>query len=290
MDDAGATLREVIPLWPDGPPTKGPELVELSERPQFPTGDTVGRLRNVSNPTITVYRPAVANGVGVIVAPGGGWRVVMWEHEGSSVAEWLAERGYTAFLLKYRVAPTTPDQARYDAESAAMNASLFAPKPAAQAARHIDELLKDETTRLGRQLQVEDGRRALRIVRERAADYGVDPEKVGMIGFSAGAFLCVDVALSEPGLAFIAPIYGGDVAGRTVPADAPPLFTCLALDDHLLFRIVEGMYFDWSNADRPAEIHVYRRGSHGFGMLKQGFPSDGWIELFGAFLADLGLK
>ncbi|HEY1415349.1 MAG TPA: alpha/beta hydrolase [Caulobacteraceae bacterium] len=290
MDDAGATIREVIELWPDGPPTKGPDLVELSERPLFPTGDTVGRLRNVSNPTITVYRPATANGVGVIVAPGGGWRVVMWEHEGSSVAEWLAERGYTAFLLKYRVAPTTPDLERYEAESLAMMTALSAPRAAAKAARHIDEILKDETTRLGRELQVEDGRRALRLVRERAAEFGVDPGKIGMIGFSAGAFLCVDVALAEPGLAFIAPIYGGDVAGRPIPADAPPLFTCLALDDHLLFRIVEGAYYDWSNADRPAEIHVFRRGAHGFGMLKQGFPSDGWIDLFGAFMADLGLK
>jgi dienelactone hydrolase len=206
------------------------------------------------------------------------------------VAEWLAERGYTAFLLKYRVAATDPDPEKYDSQMMAMSTSLYAPKPAAQAPRHFNELVDDETTRFGRKIQVEDGIRALRLVRKRAAEFGVDAEKVGMIGFSAGAFLAADVALAEPGLAFIAPIYGGDAAGRPIGPDAPPLFTCVARDDFVMFRIVEGLYHDWSMADRPAEIHIFRRGAHGFGMLKQGAPSDRWIDLFGDFLADLGLK
>jgi acetyl esterase/lipase len=290
MDDAGATIHEVIELWPDGPPTRGPDLEEISERAAMPNGLELGRLRNVSRPTLTVYRPAVANGVGVIVVPGGGWRVLMWEHEGTDLVHWLTERGYTAFLLKHRLAATTPDKDQYEAENLAMVTALSTPRPAAKAPRHIDEILKDETTRFGRKIQIEDGIQALRLVRERAGEFDVDPDKVGMAGFSAGAFLAVDVALSEPGLAFIAPIYGGDVAGRSVPPDAPPLFTCLALDDHLLFRIIEGAYFDWTNADRPGEIHVFRRGAHGFGMMKQGLPSDGWVDLFGAFLADLGLS
>jgi acetyl esterase/lipase len=290
MDDAAKPALEVIDLWPDGPPTEGPELVEISETATMPNGVNLGRLRNVSKPTITVYRPAVANGVGVIVVPGGGWRVLMWEHEGTDLVNWLTERGYTAFLLKHRLAPTAPDKEQYEAESLAMSATLMTPRPASQAPRHIADILKDETTRFGRQIQVEDGIRALQLVKQRAAEFGVDAGKVGMVGFSAGAFLCVDVALAEPGLAFIAPIYGGDVAGRPVPADAPPFFTCLALDDRLLFRIIEGAYFDWSNADRPAEIHVFRRGAHGFGMMKQGFPSDRWVDLFGDFMADLGLN
>jgi len=73
-----------------------------------------------------------------------------------------------------------------------------------------------------------------------------------------------------------------------VPANAPPLFTCIAGDDRLLFRVVEGLYFDWSNADVESEIHVFRRGNHGFGMVKQGLPSDGWIDLFEAWLKDIG--
>ena len=135
-----------------------------------------------------------------------------------------------------------------------------------------------------------DGRRAVAIVRERARDWGVDPAKVGMIGFSAGAFLCTDVAMDPQGppLAFVAPIYGGETRGKPVPADAPPLFTCIAGDDRFLFKVVEGLYADWSNADRPAELHVFNRGGHGFGMVKQNIPADRWIDLFGDWLKDIG--
>ena len=75
---------------------------------------------------------------------------------------------------------------------------------------------------------------------------------------------------------------------RPVPADAPPLFTAIAQDDRLLFRVVEQMWCDWSDADRPAELHIFRRGQHGFGMVRQGQPVDRWIDLFGDFMADLG--
>lgn len=112
-----------------------------------------------------------------------------------------------------------------------------------------------------------------------------------MVGFSAGAFLVVDVAMEPKAapLAFVAAIYGGETLGRTVPADAPPLFTCIAQDDTLLYRVIEGLYSDWTDARRSAELHVYRRGQHGFGMIKQGFPSDRWIEQCHEWLADLGL-
>jgi dienelactone hydrolase len=286
--------REVIALWPDGPPTKGPDVAEIAFQQPALDGSSITILRNVSQPTITVFRPApdAANGVGVIVAPGGGWRILAWDHEGIDVAEWLAARGYTAFLLKYRVAPTPADPAEFAATSAAMTARLAEPRPAAQAPRHIEELLTDETTRFGRQLSVEDGRCALALVRGRAGEWGVDPARIGMMGFSAGAFLTIDVALAPEGqdLAFVAPIYGGGVAGRTVPAEAPPLFTCIARDDRLLFRVVEGLYHDWCEADRSAELHVFRRGGHGFGMVKQGAPVDGWIDLLAAWLADFGFK
>ena len=89
-------------------------------------------------------------------------------------------------------------------------------------------------------------------------------------------------------LAFIAPVYGGETMGRPVPADAPPPFTALAQNDALLYRVVEGLYSDWTDAGRSAEMHIYRRGEHDFGMVKQGMPSDGWIRLFEEWLADLG--
>lgn len=89
-------------------------------------------------------------------------------------------------------------------------------------------------------------------------------------------------------LAFVAPIYGGETLGRAVPADAPPLFTVMAQDDYL-YRLAEGLYADWTDAERSAEMHIYRRGNHGFGMVKQGTPSDRWINLFHEWLADQGL-
>jgi len=297
-DDARADVitrtesTEVFRLWPEEPPTKGPDLAEISYLQPALDGSKIAMLRNVSEPTITVFRPAAgaANGVGVIVAPGGGWRILAIEHEGITLAEWLAARGYTAFLLKYRVAATPADPAEFLAAAERMSKPLAEPRPASKAPKAIEEILRDDTTAFGRKLSIEDGRRALSLVGERAAEWGVDPAKVGMVGFSAGAFLTIDVALSPEGsgLAFVAPIYGGGAAGRPIPANAPPLFTCIAQDDRLLFRVVEGLYHDWSEADRPAELHIFRRGGHGFGMVKQGAPADGWVDLFGAWLKDLG--
>jgi acetyl esterase/lipase len=88
--------------------------------------------------------------------------------------------------------------------------------------------------------------------------------------------------------AFVAPIYRGETLERPVPADAPPLFTVMAQDD-FLYRLAEGLYADWTDAERSAEMHIYRCGNHGFGMVKQGLPSDRWINLFHEWLADQGL-
>jgi acetyl esterase/lipase len=164
------------------------------------------------------------------------------------------------------------------------------PLPAAKAPRTLTDLLPDEGVAFGRAIAHDDGCRALALVRERAADFGVSPDRIGMIGFSAGAFLAADVAMEPRGapLAFVAPIYGGETGGRPVADDAPPLFTCIAQDDRILFKVVEGLYADWSNADRPAELHIFTRGAHGFGMVKRGLPVDRWIDLFGDWLVDQG--
>lgn len=105
-----------------------------------------------------------------------------------------------------------------------------------------------------------------------------------------GAFLAVDVALEPDGKppAFVAPIYGGETSGRTVSADAPPLFTTIAQDDRRLLRMVEGLYADWTAADRPAELHLFTKGGHGFGMVRRGLPVDRWIDLLGDWLAERG--
>jgi acetyl esterase/lipase len=149
----------------------------------------------------------------------------------------------------------------------------------------------DPTLPLAREIAAEDGRRAVEIVREQAAEWGVKPNRIGMIGFSAGAFLAADVAMDPRAapLAFVAPIYGGETQGRPVPADAPSLFTAVAQDDRMMFRIVEGLYADWSSADRPAELHVFTLGGHGFGVAKRGLPVDRWSDLLGDWLADQSL-
>ena len=126
-------------------------------------------------------------------------------------------------------------------------------------------------------------------VRSHEAPATVDPAKVGMIGFSPGAFLVVDITVDPRAapLAFVAAIYGGETLGLPIPEDAPPLFTCIAQDDVLLYRVVEGLYSDWTDDGRSAELHIYRRGNHGFGMAKQRMPSDRWIDQFRDWLADL---
>ncbi len=197
------------------------------------------------------------------------------EAQGTDVAEWFAARGFTAFLLKYRLSATPSDPAEFAASMAAEGAMLASPLSAAKAPRAISELMRNEALPYAREVAADDGRRALQLVRERAAEFQVEPHRVGLIGFSAGAFLVADVALDPQGPppAFVAPIYGGETRGRPVPADAPPLFTVVAHDDRYLFHMVEGLYSDWSMADRSCELHVFARGAHGFGMVRQGLPA-----------------
>jgi acetyl esterase/lipase len=286
--------QAVVRLWPDGPPRElagavGPEVTFRG--PVGVAAETV-MLRNVADPTLTIFRPTTAkpNGIGVIVCPGGGWRLLAWEHEGIDVADWLTSLGYTAFLLKYRVRGTPAKQSDYDADMVKLASRIDVTRRGRKAPRTIGDVVPYETIRDAREAAADDGRRAIEIVRQGAKDWGIDPDKVGMIGFSAGAFLVVDVAIdprAKP-LAFVAPIYGGETLGRVVPADAPPLFTVMAQDDILLYRLAENLYSDWTDAERSAEMHIYRRGDHGFGMVKQGAPSDRWINLFHDWLADQG--
>jgi acetyl esterase/lipase len=290
---AETSVHPVIRLWPDGPPSSLPDVgPEAVFRNPAAGGAETDMLRNVSDPTLTVFAPdpAKANGVGVIVCPGGGWQILAWEHEGVDMARWLAARGYAAFLLKYRLRGTPPDPAVFAEASAKLAARLAGPIPGAQAPRSMAAVIRDPSIPVAREVAADDGRRAVEIVRERATEWGVNPERVGMVGFSAGAFLTIDVAMDPRAapLAFAAPIYGGETQGRPIPADAPPVFTVIAQDDRLLFRVVEGLFADWSSADRPAELHIFAKGGHGFGMVRRGLPVDRWTDLFADWLADQG--
>jgi acetyl esterase/lipase len=294
---AAADAIETIGLWPDGPPTRI-EGVPPEEEFPVPEGIAAGTtfLRNISDPSLLVFGPqGSSNGQGIIVVPGGGWTISAWTHEGLDVADWLTSLGYTAFLLKYRVRATDPDLMKFAAEQAALDAGLAAGLAARLLPSAISDLIApgsdlEPTYLQARAACADDGRRAIKIVREQAGRFDVNPDTVGMIGFSAGAFLIVDVALDPQAeqVAYIAPIYGGETRGAPVPADAPPLFTAAAQDD-ILIKIVEGVHADWASANRSSELHVFARGAHGFGMVKQGMPSDHWTDLFLAWLDDLSL-
>ncbi|HWF16041.1 MAG TPA: dienelactone hydrolase family protein [Acidimicrobiales bacterium] len=245
---------------------------------------------------MTVFAPqGSGNGMGVIVVPGGGWTVSAWTHEGLDVAPWLTALGYTVFLLKYRVRATDPDPLVFEAQQAALDAGLATGLATRVWPRAISDLISTGSALEAPYLEArtacaDDGRRAIELVREHAERFGVRADTVGMIGFSAGAFLIVDVALDPRAeqVAFIAPIYGGETRGAAIPAEAPPLFTAAAQDD-ILIRIVERLHADWTAANRSSELHVFARGAHGFGMVHQGLPSDQWTDLFIAWLSDLGL-
>jgi acetyl esterase/lipase len=292
-----ADAPEVISLWPEGPPTRiegVPGEVEFPVSAGLAAGGTF--LRNVSEPTLTVFAPQGAgNGMGIIIVPGGGWTINAWTHEGLDVAGWLTSLGYTAFLLKYRLRATDPDQQAFEAMQAAIDEGLAAGLAARLMPGAISDLIGPgselEPSYLeARAACADDGRRAIELVREQAGRFGINPATIGMIGFSAGAFLIVDVALDPRAeqVAYIAPIYGGETRGAPVPADAPPMFAAAARDD-ILIKIVEGVVADWTAANRSAELHVFARGQHGFGLVKQGLPSDRWTDLFTAWLADLDL-
>src|SRR5882757_2145194 len=135
---------EIITLWPDGPPTRidgVPDEVAYSLRHGVAAGTTM--LRNISEATLTVFTPpdGMANGVGVIVVPGGGWTINAWTHEGVDVAHWLTALGHTAFVLKYRVQASDPDQAAFEALMAGMDAVLAAPMPSANKPRTISQVI-----------------------------------------------------------------------------------------------------------------------------------------------------
>ncbi len=159
--------NEIIKLWQDAPPTKlektGPE-VEF--RGFGGTSEATLMLRNVSEPTLTVYRPtSKPNGIGVIVCPGGGWRILAWQHEGIDVARWLAGRGYTAFLLKYRVRGTPNDPKQFEAEMTAMQTQINVDRPAREAPRKMTDIIPAAMIAEPRAAAADDGRRAIAIVR-----------------------------------------------------------------------------------------------------------------------------
>lgn len=228
--------------------------------------------RNVSVATLTPFLPdpAKATGAAVVVAPGGGFRTLSMDNEGWDVAKALADRGVAAFVLKYRLNQTPRDMPAFERSMREMfSGAARPPRPAPGAAI------------TGLAPQIADARAAFALIRSRAKEWRIDPGRVGMIGFSAGAMLTIATTLAgqDAKPAFIADIYG-PLAPVTVPADAPPLFVALAADDPLFGNSEYGLVDGWRAAKRPVEFHLYEQGGHGFGMYRKETTSTGWFEAF----------
>ncbi len=266
----------VISLWPDGTP--GIDDESGDEQESFLPPDKVKVVRNVTRPTLTVYLPKVAANThtAVIVCPGGAFHFLAIEHEGTDVASWLVDRGVAALVLRYRVVRTSSNDEEFQ--------------------KQFRETMSDwESARAllsqASGLAIADGKQAVRVARRLAPDWGIDSNRIGLLGFSAGGAVASGVALkndAESRPDFVAPIYGAPWEDVAVPADATPMFLALASDDDMAVRSSLPLYSKWRDAGHSAELHVFSRGGHGFGMRKQGLPSDRWIELFGDWLGGLG--
>ena len=269
---------KVIEVWPDGlSEMEGQMDEEQAIKSPF---DGFTWVRNVKNPTLTAYLPdpSMANGTAVIVAPGGGFHFLSMESEGSQVAEWLVERGIAAFVLKYRLVPTPQEDQAFMELLGRLFADLDSARP------QMDKVTP---------LAIEDGEESIRILRRRADEFNISPDRIGIIGFSAGGRVASGVAMSKDPKSrptFAAPIYGGAPTNEImIPADAPPIFTLVAQDDQLAAQSVMDLYNAWHKAGHEAEIHIYSKGGHGFGMKKQDLPIDTWIERFGDWLDVQGM-
>jgi acetyl esterase/lipase len=237
--------------------------------------------RNVTVATLTPFLPdpSHASGAAVIVAPGGGFMTLSMENEGWDVARALASKGVAAFVLKYRLRQTPADMEAFKQSLAAMVAGIArAPRPQAD----------DMTTSLAP--QIADARAAFALVRRRAAEWHVDPDRIGMVGFSAGAGLTMATTLvgQDAKPAFIGIVYGS-LAPVKVPADAPPMFVALAADDPLFGGGGYGLIDSWRAAKRPVEFHLYEQGGHGFGMYQKATTSTGWFDAFARWLGMHGM-
>lgn len=230
---------------------------------------------NVTKPTMQVFKPKAENNTGaaVVICPGGGLYALSINSEGNDVAKWLAEKGVTAFVLKYRLVPTGKDG------TADLNTD------GARVIIKAGNLLP---------LSISDGLNAIEYVRENAAKYGIAPNKIGIMGFSAGGSVTMGVTYNyeeknKPN--FIVPVYAWmDILPMSpAPKDAGPIFVVCASDDPLgLAPASVNLYNSWLTEGKSAALHMYSKGGHGFGMRQQNLPSDQWIERFGEWLATEG--
>ncbi len=268
--------HETIELWPGGAPgapaSLPPEADMTTAKDNLIAGKPVMRLGNVLKPTLTVYAPKAHNsGAAVVVFPGGGYRILAIDLEGTEVCDWLNAQGITCLLLKYRVPETGP----YPKSSAAL----------------------------------QDAQRAIGLAREHAAEWHIDPHRIGVLGFSAGGHLAAAVSTHfaerlyapvdaadnlscRPDFAVV--IYPGYLAladqnfapnAEIHPtSETPPTFVLQAEDDPVHVENAVVYFMALKNAKVPAELHVYAEGGHGYGLRRTALPVTGWPDLVDTWL------
>jgi len=271
--------QKVIPLYPGAAP--GSENWTWSETESDKNIYHSNAIFNISRPTLTVYLPDSSHaptGTAVIVCPGGGFHSLSIMQEGYGVVKWLQSKGITAFLLKYRLM------------------HIRGSDPYQQENEDRTRKAADTERAAVADMAIADGRQALAYVRTHAADYGIDPKRIGIIGFSAGGVISLATAYDatpENRPDFIGFVYGGITPATLqapVPADAPPLFIAAASDDQYDLQLIAvKVYTIWVTAKRVAEMHIYAKGGHGFGLRKQNLPTDSWTDRFLEFLTQQGL-
>jgi acetyl esterase/lipase len=262
-----AAEPEVVVLWPNGAPGSEGKTGDEVTRVAQPNGDRV--VTGVHKPSIVVYLPSGATNTGaaVIIAPGGGHRELWSDHEGHNVAKWLSEHGVTGVVLKYRLAREKDSTYKIEGESLA------------------------------------DTQRAIRVVKHRAAKWGLNPERVGVMGFSAGGELAalaavrsaaegadeIDKLPARP--AFQALIYPAIPKDMQLTKDMPPAFlACGENDRQNISQGLPELYLAMKKAGMSAELHVYAKVGHGFGLRAQTKgPSQMWVQRFHDWLGVQGM-
>lgn len=233
-------------------------------------------VRNITEATLTPFLPDPdkANGTAVIVTPGGGFMWLSMDNEGWEVAEALAEQGIAAFVLKYRLKPTAESLEDFKTW---MNRPRPVPSENSDTSKNTTQ---PSTPQRDLSDQLEDAEAAYAMIIDRADEWGVDINRIGMIGFSAGAGLTMHSTLNSKTmkLAFIGPIYGG-MGPVDVPKNAPPMFSVIATDD-FLFLGKFGVIESWYKAGIPVEFHLYQNGGHGFGLGNPNRTSNRWFDSF----------
>jgi acetyl esterase/lipase len=257
-----ADAQQVVNIWPGVAPSSEHWTQKERTIENTPVGTVI---MNVVAPTLTAYLPprAKATGTGIIIAPGGAFVALAITLEATDMARWLQQRGIAAFVLKYRTIEKNFEG--------------------------VPNLDMDTAGRYG----IADGIQALKIVRAHAAEWGVSPDRIGFVGFSAGGMVGAATLLQPDASArpnFVGLIYGAPF-GKTpaIPAKLPPIFMAWAQDDQVALAPVVKFHDALVAAGQKPEAHIYSAGGHGFGTKKHGTTSDHWLEEFYYWMEAQGL-